>query len=116
MKITTFFGVSLRTSPGRFWNFDLNIFWPKNGRLGVLEKIAKIEETPGHGVGVYSWPTVSQPKETHNEEAYVIFDKSTPLFPKGGLSRIFFIVGPGRQKPLSENFRCENTNLEFLFM
>ena len=56
MKIETFLGAS----PG-YPLADLQIltleFLSRKMVFWSLSKISKIEETPGHGVGVYSWTT-----------------------------------------------------------
>ena len=55
--------------------------------------------------------SVSQPKGNHNEEAYVIFDKSTTLFPKGGLSPIFFLFLNEEEKFLRAKFASLKTGI-----
>ena len=70
-------------------------------------KSSYFEELPPVGAPPSFLPSasVSQPKGNHNEEAYVIFDKSTTLFPKGGLSRIFFCFWMKKRNSYVRNSR-----------
>ena len=73
----------------------------------MIEKVPTWRNFPHVGAPPSFPPSasVSQPKGNHNEEAYVIFDKSTTLFPKGGLSRIFFCFWMKKRNSYVRNSR-----------
>ena len=76
-------------------------------------KSSYFEELPPVGAPPSFLPSasVSQPKGNHNEEAYVIFDKSTTLFPKGGLSPIFVCFWGVVEKFLRAKFASLKTEI-----
>ena len=78
----------------------------------MIEKVPTWRNFPHVGAPPSFLPSasVSPPKGNHNEEAYVIFDKSTTLFPKGGLSRIFLFLNE-EEKFLRAKFASLKTKI-----